>query len=246
MAAKIESIEGQPADAATGSDDKLNQQLRTIVEDLQRIGIQPSPVEEDEPVERDDLRPGITSYLDQEASERKAIYDRLVAIENKLKKRSSRGFGRYLVAILIGVAATLAWQSYGESVKQIIATRAPELGWSPQAKQMIATSIQWIGWTKPPAGPEKQASPVAQTAPTIPTLDPRQVQQMTQNLEALRQTTDQLAGGQDQMRRDIARLEAAVAELIAKMPEPSAQPSVAPVRKPSPTPPTSRTPIPMR
>src|SRR6516165_573339 len=159
MAAKIESIEGQPADAATGSDDKLNQQLRTIVEDLQRIGIQPSPVEEDEPVERDDLRPGITSYLDQEASERKAIYDRLVAIENKLKKRSSRGFGRYLVAILIGVAATLAWQSYGESAKQTIATRAPELGWSPQAKQMIATSIQWIGWTKPPAGPEKQASP---------------------------------------------------------------------------------------
>ena len=40
MAAKIESIEGQPADAATGSDDKLNQQSRTIVEDfaLQRQG----------------------------------------------------------------------------------------------------------------------------------------------------------------------------------------------------------------
>ena len=239
MAAKIESIEGQPADAATGSDDKLNQQLRTIVEDLQRIGIQPSPVEEDEPVERDDLRPGITSYLDQEASERKAIYDRLVAIENKLKKRSSRGFGRYLVAILIGVAATLAWQSYGESVKQIIATRAPELGWSPQAKQMIAS---WtLGWTKPPASSEKQASPVAQTAATIPSLDPRQVQQMTQNLEALRQTTDQLAGGQDQMRRDIARLEAAVAELIAKTPEPTAQPSVVPAHKPPPPPP--RTPI---
>ena len=239
MAAKIESIEGQPADAATGSDDKLNQQLRTIVEDLQRIGIQPSPVEEDEPVERDDLRPGITSYLDQEASERKAIYDRLVAIENKLKKRSSRGFGRYLVAILIGVAATLAWQSYGESVKQIIATRAPELGWSPQAKQMIAS---WtLGWTKPPASSEKQASPVAQTAPTTPTLDPSQVQQMTQNLEALRQTTDQLAGGQDQMRRDIARLEAAVAELIAKTPEPTVQPSVVPAHKPPPPPP--RTPI---
>jgi hypothetical protein len=242
MAAKIESIEGQPTDAATGSDDKLNQQLRTIVEDLQRIGIQPSPVEEDEPVERDDLRPGITSYLDQEASERKAIYDRLVAIENEMKKRGSRRFGRYLVAILIGVAATLAWQSYGESVKQIIATRAPELGWSPQAKQMIAS---WtLGWTKPPASSEKQASPVAQTAPTTPTtptLDPSQVQQMTQNLEALRQTTDQLAGGQDQMRRDIARLEAAVAELIAKTPEPTVQPSIVPAHKP--TPPPSRTPI---
>ena len=66
---------------------------------------------------------------------------------------------------------------------------------------------------------------------------------MTQNLEALRQTTDQLAGGQDQMRRDIARLEAAVAELIAKIPEPPAQPSVAPVR---PVPPSSRTPTPPR
>ena len=226
---------------AAGSE-KSDQQLRTIVEDLQRIGVQgvqPSPLEEDEPMESDDLRPGITSYLDHEASERKAIHDHLVAIENEMKKRGSRRFGRYLVAILIGVAATLAWQSYGESVKQIIATRAPELGWSPQAKQMIAS---WtLGWTKPPASSEKQASPVAQTAPTTPTLDPSQVQQMTQNLEALRQTTDQLAGGQDQMRRDIARLEAAVAELIAKTPEPTAQPSVVPAHKP--TPPPSRTPI---
>src|SRR6516165_8263443 len=228
MVAKIEYIDHQSVDAATGSDDKLNQQLSAIFENVQHVGLQPHPLEEDKPVERDDLRPGITSYADHEASERKAIYDRLVSIENEMKKRGSRRFGRYLVAILIGVAATLAWQSYGESVKQIIATRAPELGWSPQAKQMIAS---WtLGWTKPPASSEKQASPVAQTAPTTPTLDPSQVQQMTQNLEALRQTTDQLAGGQDQMRRDIARLEAAVAELIAKTPEPTVQPSVAPVR----------------
>ncbi|MFZ2080065.1 MAG: hypothetical protein WAV38_26140, partial [Xanthobacteraceae bacterium] len=122
------------------------------------------------------------------------------------------------------------------------ATRAPELGWSPEAKQMIATSIQWIGWTKPPAGPEKQAPPVAQTAPTIPSLDPGQVQQMTQNLATLRRTVEQLAGGQDQMAREIARVEAAVAELIAKIPESPAQPSVAPARKPTPVPPSSRAP----
>jgi hypothetical protein len=141
MAAKIEPIERQSAGAAAGSDDKLNQQLRAIIE--QRVGPHWNPLEEDEPVERDDLHPSITPSLDHEASERKAIYDRLVAIENAIKKRGSRRFGRYLVAILIGVAATLAWQSYGESAKQIIATRAPELGWSPEAKQMIATSIQW-------------------------------------------------------------------------------------------------------
>jgi hypothetical protein len=245
MAAKIELTERQSAGAAAGSDD-LNQQLRAVVEE--RVGLQPNPPE-DEPMERDNLRPGVTSYLNHEASERGVIYDRLVAIENEVKKRGSRGsrrFRRYLAAVLIGVAATLAWQSYGESAKQIIATRAPELGWSPHAKQMIATSIQWIGWTKSPTGSEKQAPLVAQTAPTTPSLDSAQAQQMTQNLAAMKQTVEQLAGGQDQMARDIARLEAAVTELIAKIPEPPAQPSVAPARKPTPVPPSSRTPIPPR
>jgi hypothetical protein len=180
--------------------------------------------------------------LDQEASERKAIYDRLVAIENEMKRRGSRGFVRYLVAICIGVAATLAWQSYGDAAKQIIATRAPELGWSPDAKQMIAS---WtLGWTKPPAGSEKQALPVAQIAPSAPSIDAEKVQQLTQSLAVLRQTVEQLAAGQDQMTRVIGRLESAVTELIVKIPEPPPQPPAAPARKPTPAPPSSRTPGP--
>jgi hypothetical protein len=207
-----------------GSDDKLDQQLHAVLEDLQGVGLQPNPVEEDEPVERDDHRPGIASYLDHEASERKAIYDRLVAIENAIKRRGSRGFRRYLVAILIGVAATLAWQSYGESAKQIVATRAPELGWSPGAKQMIASSIQWIGWTKPPAGPEKQAAPLAQTAPAVPSIDPAQVQQMARDLATLRLTVEQLAAGQ-------SKLEAADVEILEKI---------------TPAPPPPHPPLPLR
>jgi hypothetical protein len=233
MAAKIEPTDRQSAGAGTGSDDSEN---------LQYVGFQPDPLEENEPVKRDDLRSGVTPYLDQETSERKAIYDRLVAIENKMKKRGSGRFARYLVAILIGVAATLAWQSYGESAKQIVAAKAPELGWSPQAKQIIAS---WTaGWTKPPPSPEKIApETVAPKAPPAPSVDPAQVQQIAQSLAAQRQIIDQLAGGQDQMGRNIARLEAAVAELIAKIPEPPAKPPVAPARKPAPVPPSSRAPI---
>jgi len=221
-----------------------DQQLRTILENLQRVGRR-SPVEEDEPVERDDHRSGFTSRLDQEASERKAIFDHLVAIKNEMKRRGSRGFARFLLAILIGVGATLAWQSYGEATKQIIATRAPELGWSPEAKQMIAS---WtLGWTKPPAGPERQTPPVAQTAPTAPSIDPAQVLQMAQSLATVRETVQEVAAGQEQMARDIARLESAVAELLLKTPEPPPQPPAAPARKPTPTvPPSSRTPIPPR
>jgi len=74
------------------------------------------------------------------------------------RRRASRPFVRYLVAICIGVAGTLAWQSYGEATKQIIATRAPELGWSPEAKEMITSWVQQLGWTKPVSGPENAAA----------------------------------------------------------------------------------------
>jgi hypothetical protein len=33
----------------------------------------------------------------------------------------SRGLARYMLAICIGVAATLAWQAYGQATKQMIA-----------------------------------------------------------------------------------------------------------------------------
>ena len=189
-------------------------------------------------MERDDLHSGFTR-LDWDASERKAIHDRLVAIDNKMTRRGSRGFGRFLLAALIGVAATLAWQSYGDATKQVIATKAPELGWSPEAKQMIAS---WtLGWTKPPVV-ESKAAPVAQTAPIATSLDPEKVRQMAQNLAEVRETVQELAAGQNQVTREIDKLESAVVEILMKMPEPPPQPPAAPARKPTPVPPSSRAP----
>jgi small-conductance mechanosensitive channel len=144
-----------------------------------------------------------------------------------------------VLAICIGVAATLAWQSYGEAAKRIIATRAPELGWSPEAKQMIAGWVQELGWTKPPAGPEitavrpsvpetSQAATVAQTAPetvapkapVAPSIHPEQVHQMARDLAALRQNVDQLIASQNQMARQMARLQSDLVDVLLKMPEP--------------------------
>jgi hypothetical protein len=144
-------------------------------------------------------------------------------------------FVRYLVAICIAIAGTLAWQSYGEATKRVIATTAPELGWSPEAKQMIASWVQQLGWTKSPAGSEKQGAPVAQTAPTTPSLDPEKVQQMAQDLVAVRETVEQLAVGQDQTKREIVRMESSLIDMLVKIPEPP--PPVAPARKSTPTPP---------
>jgi hypothetical protein len=162
------------------------------------------------------------------------------------KRRRSRGFARFLLAICIGVAATLAWQSYGDAAKQIIAIRAPDLGWSPGTKQMIASWMQQLGWRKPPAGSEEQAKHVAQTAPAAPAIDPAQVQQMVQSLATVREAVQELAAGQSQVTREIDKLESVVAEILEKMPEPPPQPPAAPARKPTPAPPSSRTPIPPR
>ena len=161
--------------------------------------------------------------------------------EGNMKRRGSRGFARFLVAICIGIAGTLAWQFYGDAIKQIIAARAPELGWSPQAKQTIAS---WtVGWTKPPTSPEKIASEtVASKTPPAASVDSAQVRQIAQNLTALRETVEQIAASQDQTSREMARVESVLAELILKIPEPSALPPAVPDRKPVPVPPSSRAP----
>ena len=75
--------------------------------------------------------------------------------EPSRKRRASRAFVRYLIAIGIGVAGTLAWQSYGEAAKQMIAANAPRLGWSPEARQTIAGWVQELGLTKPRVASEK-------------------------------------------------------------------------------------------
>jgi hypothetical protein len=150
-------------------------------------------------------------------------------------QHARRAFTRYVIAIGIGVAATLVWQSYGDVIKQTVAARAPELGWSPEVQQFIAGSVEQLGWTKaaeietsamPTAAPgTAQQAPVAQTAldpaapkPSAspsPTLE--QVQQMASDLAALKQAVGQLSSNQDQMAQDIAKVQATDQEVLNKV-----------------------------
>jgi hypothetical protein len=147
--------------AKTDFENQFEEQLRAIVKDA---SLQPRLVEDLHRSE--DVESLLSRHLEYESSERKAIYHRLQSIENAIKRRRSRGIVRYLVAIGIGVVATLAWQSYGETTKQMIATNSPELGWSPEAKQRITSWMQQLGWTKQPANPESSA--VQMSVPETP------------------------------------------------------------------------------
>lgn len=253
-----------PGDEMAGSAHKLGEQLRASLTDFQRPNPQPKPAEG-----MHEVLVGIGRHLNNTTAALETIHSRLEAVEQQTKRRSSGGFARYLVAMCIGVAATLAWLSYGEAAKQIIATKAPELGWSPNAKQTIAGWVEQIGWTKPPAdaksgvaqssAPETpQGAPVVQTVsaavvpigPVTPSVDPEQVHQIASDVAALRQTVEQLAAGQGRMAHVVDSLQGAVAEILAKTPEPPPPPAVAaavPAPKPKPkpvAPPWSRGPMP--
>jgi Cysteine rich repeat len=220
MAANTETGGGQSAGGAAGSDDRVNEQLRVAFKDFLR----PTP-QQNSGEDVQSLHSGVTPRLDLEALERKSIDDRIGAIENQTKKRSSRGFTRYLLAICIGVAATLAWQSYGEAAKQLFAANAPELGWSPETKQMIANWVEQLGWTKPP-----QTAAPPEVPPSVPvaSIDQAEVHQIAMDIAALRQTVAQITAGQDQMARKFDTLQAANQQILAKMiPEPPPAPPIA-------------------
>jgi hypothetical protein len=131
-----------------------------------------------------------------------------------LRKRGS--FTRILITFCIGVAATLAWQSYGDAAREIIANSYPQLGWlAPQA-----AVAQTVPATIVPAA----ASPGQQ-----------ELKAMSLDLAAVRQKIDQLAASQQQMTRDFTmKLQAAEQDILEKISVPPAQPVTAPARKPVP------------
>jgi|SRR5712675_2973424 hypothetical protein len=129
---------------------------------------------------------------------------------------------RFLITFCVGVAAALAWQSYGDAAREMIASSYPQLGWlAPQAA-------------------------VAQTVPDmiVPAArssDLQDLKAVSLNLATLRQRVDQLAAqvaaGQQQITRDLAtKLQVAEQDILDKISVPPPQPVAVPARKPVPPP----------
>jgi hypothetical protein len=254
-AAKRETAKRESAGAAADLGDKLVNQLFATREDFQGASHQSKPAED---VNALLLRIG--HRLDYDHAERKTIDLRLAAIEGQMKaiashakRRALRSLIRYLTAICVGVAGTLAWQSYGNEARQTIATTVPEFGWNPEVRQMIASWTQVLARSessaaRPSASETRKAvntapETVAPSAPAVPTLDPEQAKQMTQSLDALRQAVEGLAAVQDQVKREMTSLQAADAEILAKIQAPQRTPPIAPARNSTPVLPPRRAPV---
>ena len=138
-------------------------------------------------------------------------------------RRMFRSITRFTVAVLVGVGATLGWQSYGDVAGEMLAERAPTLAW------LISMSA-----TK---------SPIAAKTSTSQT---QQIEPLASNLDAMRLSVDQLSAKQDQMAQKIAVLQAVeedIRQKILLMPPFSASASqAAPIPQQKPAPPKTTAP----
>jgi hypothetical protein len=129
-------------------------------------------------------------------------------------RRIFRAIIRFFVVVLIGVGATLAWQSYGDAVKEIVVARVPTLAW------LLSTST-----TKSPV--------VAATPPDpMPNLE-----SFASRLDDMRRSVELLAAKQEQVAQNIAALQAIDEDIRQKMsstpPSPSQPAASIPQPKPS-------------
>ena len=108
------------------------------------------------------------------------------------------------IAVVLGVGATLGWQSYGDEAKEMVRAWDPSLDW------LLPASV-----TKPP-GPvtatevEQQLNPMALDVALLR----RSVEQFAANL-------DQLARKEEQMAQNIAAMQATEQQLIQKVSSPA-------------------------
>ena len=130
-----------------------------------------------------------------------------------LGKRASRAVARFLITFCTGVAAALAWQSFGDAVREIVARSSPKLVWLAPA------------------------APVEQTAPAPPSSSPDldELKAISHGLAVVRQSVDQLAAGQQQITREIAKLQASNQDSLERTSAPPPSPIAAPSRKPVPS-----------
>jgi hypothetical protein len=149
--------------------------------------------------------------------------DQLPSERLPLGKRASR-LSRFLITFCIGVAATLAWQSYGDTAREMIAGSSPQLS-----------------WLAPPAAPVAEA-------PAAPSPDQEELKEIWLGLAGVRQRVDQiaaqLAAGQEQVTRDINNLQAVEQDILDKISAPPPRPA-APARKSVPLTPLPITPQPI-
>jgi hypothetical protein len=110
------------------------------------------------------------------------------------RRRVLVAVARIAATFCIGVAATLAWQPYGDAARMMIANASLQLGWlAPQAAAAVA------------AVPAPQPR-VALSAPSDLGAMQDRIDRIASTQEEMTRAVAQLAAGQDQIAKEIAKV----------------------------------------
>ncbi len=140
---------------------------------------------------------------------------------------------RILITICVGVAAILAWQSYGDAARQFIASSYPQAGWlAPRTAPIAYSAPGTTGLAAQIApSPDQQRlnamsldlDAIRQNVDRIAITQEqitRNVDQLTTRQERMTRNVDQLAAGQERMTREISKLQA-IEQQIKPPPRPA-------------------------
>jgi hypothetical protein len=131
--------------------------------------------------------------------------DRPASDRPSIGRRIFRAVVRFFIAVLIGVGATLAWQSYGDEAREAVRTWAPSLVW------LLPVSTPKSELAAVRSSLEQLAVKQQQIAQAVPSFDAVQrLEPITRDLAAVRSSLEQLAVKQEQMAQNIATLQAVV------------------------------------
>ena len=146
---------------------------------------------------------------------------------------------RILISLCVGAAAILAWQSYGDAVRKIIAGTYPQLGWLvPGTARIVYSAPDAIGLAAQAApSPDQRVNAISLDLDAMRQNVDRiaiNQEQMTHNVdkltagqERMTHNVDQLAAGQERMTREISKL-----QMVEQQSKPPQRPD--PARRPVP------------
>jgi hypothetical protein len=132
-------------------------------------------------------------------------------------RRIFRTLTRFSVPVLIGVGATLGWQSYGDAAKEMLVAGAPTLA-----------RVLSLSTTQSPVVAATSIDPMQQLAP------------LASNLDVVRRSVEQLTAKQEQMAQNVAVLQTVEEEIRQKMSSTPPAPAQQAASIPQPKPPQPR------
>ena len=124
-------------------------------------------------------------------------------------RRMRHAAGRFCIAVLIGVGATLAWQSHGDQAKGMIGTWASSLGRLLSTSRATSVQVSARDKTLSQLRSSIETTPAPSAQPVALVEEEQRLDTIARNLAAVQKSVDQLTAKQEETARNMATLQAA-------------------------------------